>query len=264
MSRHQGRSTHDFTNCEVLVTGASRGIGLGLAEAFVESNATVTILADDPGTQAVAADLARRFDRPVQGLICDISDARQVADAIDPLARIDVLINNAGLELITPITDPSPEVDENFRRIIDINVLGTYRVTRRALPKIPRGGRIIITASMWGKTAVADFSAYCASKHANIGFMRSMARELASLDINVNAVCPGWVETAASMRSLAAMAGREGRDERELLDEIIGAQALGGLMQPRDITETYLYLASNAARDITGQAITVDRGELMQ
>ncbi len=258
------QASYDFADTQVLVTGSSRGIGLGVATAFLECGASVTLLADDEEVVAVAQSLAERFERPVPGLLCDITDAGRVADVIDPLQNIDVLVNNAGLELITPIADPDPNVDKNFRRIIEINVLGTFNVTRRALPKIPNGGRIVITSSMWGKSAVADFSAYCASKHANIGFMRSLAHELAPRAISVNAVCPGWVKTAASMRSLTAMAVRAGRDEQSLLDEIVGAQALDGFMEPSDVAQTYLYLASDAARNITGQAITVDRGELMQ
>ena len=187
-----------------------------------------------------------------------------MAAALDPLPSIDVLVNNAGLELITPIDAPGEQVERDFARIIDINVMGTFHVTRRALPRIPDGGRIVLTASMWGKTAVAEFSAYCASKHANIGFMRSLARELAPRRITVNAVCPGWVRTQASMRSLAAMALREGRNEQALLDEIVSAQALPGLMEPADIASTYLFLASDAAASTTGQALTVDRGELLQ
>jgi 3-hydroxybutyrate dehydrogenase len=129
---------------------------------------------------------------------------------------------------------------------------------------MPDGGRIINTASMWGKTAVAEFSAYCASKHAIIGLTRSLAQELAPRHISVNAVCPGWVRTAASMRSLAHMAARAGRSESDLLAEIVGAQALDGLMEPSDMADMYLFLGSDAARNITGQSYTVDRGELMQ
>jgi 3-hydroxybutyrate dehydrogenase len=117
---------------------------------------------------------------------------------------------------------------------------------------------------MWGKTAVAEFSAYCASKHAVIGLTRSLAQELCGRGISVNAVCPGWVRTDASMRSLAAMSQQSGRDESDLLAEIVGAQALPGLMMPQDMADMYLFLMSNAARNITGQAFTVDRGELMQ
>jgi NAD(P)-dependent dehydrogenase (short-subunit alcohol dehydrogenase family) len=254
----------DFSGRKVLVTGGSRGIGLGVAEGFIKSGADVTILASGSETTKVASKLSEKYERVVEALICDITDRDAVASSVGGLERIDVLINNAGLELITPIDAEGSEVEETFRRIIDINVMGTYYVTREALPRIPAGGRIILTSSMWGKSAVAEFSAYCTSKHANIGFMRSLAHELAPRGISVNAVCPGWVRTVASMRSLSAMAERENRSEDDVLDEIVDAQAIGGLMEPEDMAATYLFLASDAADNITGQAWTVDRGELMQ
>lgn len=254
----------DFTGRKILVTGASRGIGLGVAEGFIDAGGEVTLLAIDEDVVTVAEQLSDRFGVAVKGVICDTTDREGVSKALAALPAIDVLVNNAGLELLTPITDPSPEIAAAFDRIIQINVLGTYNVTRSAIAKMAPGGRIVITASMWGKTAVPEFSAYCASKHANLGFMRSLAKELAPLGISVNAVCPGWVRTAASMRSLAMMAKRTGRDEQDLLREIIDAQAFDGLMEPSDMVPTYLFLASSAANNITGQAITVDRGELLQ
>ncbi len=257
-------SGFDFTGRKVLVTGASRGIGLGVAEGFLKAGADVMILSSGAAIETVARELSQKHGRPVTGLVCDITQREAVAATIGGLGRIDVLVNNAGLELITPIDAAGREVEETFRRIIEINVMGTYYVTREALPKMHKGGRIILTSSMWGKTAVAEFSAYCTSKHANIGFMRSLAQELAPRGISVNAVCPGWVRTKASMRSLAAMAERENRSEDELLAEIVGAQAIGGLMEPEDMVATYLFLASDAADNITGQAFTVDRGEIMQ
>ena len=257
-------TSFDFSGRKVLVTGASRGIGLGVAEGFLKAGADVTILSSGASIETVARELSEKHSRTVTGLVCDITGREAVAAAVGGLERIDVLVNNAGLELITPIDAAGREVEETFRRIIDINVMGTYYVTREALPKMSDGGRIILTSSMWGKTAVAEFSAYCTSKHANIGFMRSLAQELAPRGISVNAVCPGWVRTVASMRSLSAMAIREGRSEDDLLAEIVGAQAITGLMEPEDMAATYLFLASEAADNITGQALTVDRGEIMQ
>ncbi|MEM9247852.1 MAG: SDR family oxidoreductase, partial [Pseudomonadota bacterium] len=102
------------------------------------------------------------------------------------------------------------------------------------------------------------------SKHAVIGLTRSLAQELAPRSISVNSVCPGWVRTEASMRSLRAMSEQSGRTEEALLSEIVGAQALPGLMEPADMAEIYLFLASQTARNITGQSYTIDRGELMQ
>ena len=257
-------SGFDFTGRRVLVTGASRGIGLGVAEGFLAAGAEVTILSSGKAIEGVARDLSKKYGRAVTGLICDITMREAVAATVGEVERIDVLVNNAGLELITPIDAEGREVEDSWRRIIETNVMGTYYVTREALPKMVEGGRIILTSSMWGKTAVAEFSAYCTSKHANIGFMRSLAKELAPRGISVNAVCPGWVRTAASMRSLAAMAIRGNRSEDDLLAEIIGAQAIGGLMEPEDMAAMYLFLASDAADNITGQAFTVDRGEIMQ
>ncbi|MEO1495065.1 MAG: SDR family oxidoreductase [Pseudomonadota bacterium] len=254
----------DFSGQHVLVTGGNKGLGLGVVEGYLEAGADVTIVGLEEDVPTVASDLAARTRRRVSGLTCDIADLTAVQAMADQIGAIDVLINNAGLELITPIEDPDPAIDATFRRITEINVIGTFSVTRALLPKVRDGGRIINTASMWGKTAVAEFSAYCASKHAVIGLTRSLAQELAPRRISVNAVCPGWVRTEASMRSLAAMSARTGRAENDLLAEITGAQAFDGLMEPPDMAAMYLFLGSPAAANMTGQAFTVDRGELMQ
>jgi NAD(P)-dependent dehydrogenase (short-subunit alcohol dehydrogenase family) len=256
--------TMDFTGKHVVITGANRGIGLGVAEGFLKSGARVSIAGLEEETRQVASDLGKRFGTTVAGFVLDISDLAQVEGFANAVDAPDILINNAGLEYITPLNDPAPSVDDMFRNIMLINVVGTFSVCRKLVGRMPDGGRIVNTASMWGKTAVAEYSAYCASKHAIIGLTRSLAQELAPRNISVNAVCPGWVRTAASMRTLAHMAARSGRSETELLSEIVGAQALGGLMEPSDMADIYLFLASDAARNITGQAYTVDRGELMQ
>lgn len=254
----------DFSDNVVLVTGAARGIGYGVAKGFAASGAEVHILATGESVHEAATRLSEFSERrPVTGHVCDITDRARVAEVIGGFDRIDVLVNNAGFEHPTPITEEGPDVEAIFRRIIDINVIGTNSVTREAVKRMGPGGRVIITSSIWGKTAVADFSGYCSSKHANLGFMRSLARELGPKEITVNAVCPGWVKTDAAMRSLAGMAEKEGRDEAALLDDIIGAQAMVGLMGPDDMIGPYLFLASDAAANITGQAINVDRGEVM-
>lgn len=255
--------TYDFSGKTVLVTGGSRGIGYGVAKGFAQAGADLSILADDEAVFDAAENLSAETGQKVKGIRCDITDVDQIKQALDQFSPLDVLINNAGLERTTPITDPDDAIEATFRRIIEINVMGTFLMTRRAIRKMGKGGRIILTSSIWGRTAVADYSAYCASKHANIGFMRSMAHELGPLGINVNAVCPGWVKTEASMLTLAKMANSSERSEDELLEEIIAGQVLGGLLNPDDMASLYLFLASDGARDITGQAYHLDRGEVM-
>ena len=196
------------------------------------------------------------------GAVADITDPAAVERALSELSRIDVLINNAGLERLTPIAEGGSEIEAMFRRIIEINIVGTAIVTRRALAKMEAGAAIINTASIWGRVAEPLFGAYVASKHALIGLTKTWAKELGPRGIRVNAVCPGWVRTEASMRSLKLMAERRGSSEDELLAAITGGQALPGLMEPEDMAEAYLFLASEAAKNITGQSLGVDRGEV--
>lgn len=245
-----------FCGKTVVITGASRGIGLGIAKGFAQAGASLHLIANDAAVHERAHDLG------ATGTEADIADREAVGAALEPISRIDVLINNAGLELMTPITDSSDEAEAAFRRIIEINIIGTALVTARALPRMQAGASIINTASIWGRVAEARFGAYVASKHAIIGLTKTWAKELGPKGIRVNAVCPGWVRTEASMRSLGRMAEQGAVSEAALLEDIVGAQALPGLMEPADMAGTYLFLASDLAANITGQSLGVDRGEV--
>jgi 3-hydroxybutyrate dehydrogenase len=249
----------DFSGKSVLVTGASSGIGYGVAMGFAKAGADLTILSSSDAI----FDAAKEMPGKVQAIKCDISDAAAVTQALAHIEKLDVLINNAGLERPTPLTGKNPEGNATFEQIVGINITGTQNVTDTLVNRISDGGRIIITASIWAKTAVGGFSAYVASKHANVGLMRTWAQELGPRGIRVNAVCPGWVKTGPAMNSLRELAETSGQSEEELLQEIVSAQAIDGLMEPADMAATYMFLASDGGANITGQAINVDRGEVM-
>ncbi len=156
----RGAERWDFSGRRVLVTGASRGIGYGVAGGFARAGADLTILADDPKVEEAAAALtAIGGGRTVRPLLCDIADRAAVARAFAGIDRLDVLIANAGIERMTPIDAPGAEAEALFRRIIEVNVIGTYYVAREAVVRMAEGGRIVITASIWSKTAVGHFGA---------------------------------------------------------------------------------------------------------
>lgn len=253
----------DYSGQTIVLTGGSRGIGFAIGSAFAASGADLRVLANDPGVLDAAAAMAALGKGEVSGRVCDIRDTEAVSEALADLPEIDVLIANAGLELMTPVDADDEEADARFGAIIDTNVVGTYNTVRKALPRMKAGGRILLTSSVWGKSAVGGFSAYIASKHANIGFMRTLARELGPRRIRVNCVCPGWVGTDAAFASLAKMSLYENRPEEEILGEVMASQCIPGLQKPEEIAGLYLFLASSLAANITGQAINIDRGEFL-
>ncbi|CAN5182622.1 3-hydroxybutyrate dehydrogenase [soil metagenome] len=253
----------DFRGKRVLVTGASHGIGYAVAEGFARAGADLTILSSTTDIQDAAARMSSDTGCKVRAEICDITDRAQVRRAVGDLGALDVLVNNAGLERLTPMNEDGDEVERLFARIIEINLIGTYYVTRQALLRMEAGASIVITASIWAKSAAAEFAAYVTSKHGNLGFMRVLAKELGARNIRVNAVCPGWVKTRAALRSLKEVSERSQVSEDAMLAQILAGQALPGLMEPDDVTSLYLFLASDLARNITGQAVNVDRGEVM-
>jgi NAD(P)-dependent dehydrogenase (short-subunit alcohol dehydrogenase family) len=241
----------------VLVTGASRGIGRAIAAAFAEAGARAHLLAETPEALEAAEAVGG------VGHVADITDRDAVAAAVDAVGAIDVLVNNAGLERMTPVDAFDAETFETFRRVIEINVLGTAMMTAAAQASMGKGGRIVNTASVWGRVAEPFFGAYVASKHAVIGLTKTWAKELGPRGITVNAVCPGWVRTEPALRSARMAAERRGVDAETVLAEVAAAQALdGGVMAPEDVTGPYLYLASPLAANVTGQTLGVDRGEV--
>lgn len=255
----------DYRGKQVLITGAASGIGRGLARAFAEQGATLELL--DRNAEAlmkVADELASLTSSRIATL--DLGDSAAIAAYVAQRGErpLDVLINNAGVEYATPLSDTGAEADAHWQALLDNNVASMLRLTRALQGQLRAGSCVINQASIWGLKGVPDFSAYVASKHAVIGLTRSLAWELGPRRIRVNAVCPGWVGTEAAMRSLRVMAEASGRSEDQELALILAAQAVPELLTPADLAGTFLFLGSALAGPVTGQAISVSHGEVMQ
>jgi 3-hydroxybutyrate dehydrogenase len=259
-------SRHGLEGRVVVLTGAAGGIGAALAAAFAAQGATLVLVDRE------AAALQRVADGLPSGaasraIACELSSDASVAGLAAQLrregGRVDVLVNNAGIEYPTPLADTAPEAMARWAGLLDNNVVGMVRLTRALLPLMPRGASVINQSSIWGHTGVADFSAYSASKHAVIGLTRSLAFELAPRGIRVNAVCPGWVRTAAAMRSLVSMARERGVDNAAMEAEIVARQAVPQMLAPADIAGVFLFLASDDAAPLTGQSLAASHGEVM-
>jgi len=255
-----------LTGKVVLITGAAGGIGRALAAAFAREGVRLVLL---DRTVAPLHDLAAQLQpvTEVAAHACDLNDDAAVAQLAETLrsthGRVDVLLNNAGAEYPTPLTDDAPDAMARWSRLLDNNVSSMVRLTRALLPFLPAGGSIINQSSIWGRSAVADFSAYVASKHAVIGLTRALAWELAPRGLRVNAVCPGWIRTDAALAALQAMAQKEGRSAGQIERELLARQAIPRWLEPADIAGVYLFLASEDARSLTGQSLVASHGEVM-
>lgn len=253
----------------VVLTGAAGGIGRALAQAFAETCAEqggrlLLVDREAAGLQALVDEL----DSPqVHSAVCDLGSDAAVTALADSLAQgwggVDVLVNNAGTEYPTPLHDADPQANARWADLLDNNVTSMLRLTRALLPLMGEGASVINQSSIWGRIGVAGFSAYSASKHAVVGLTRSLAFELGPQGIRVNAVCPGWVRTAAALRSLAAMALERGCTEAEVEREILARQAVPQMLEPADLAGVFLFLASPASRPLTGQCLSASHGEVM-
>jgi ketoreductase len=248
----------------VLVTGGGRGIGRAIAVAFAEPGNTVAVAAR---TRPQLDDAARAIRQRGAGAVViplDITDQSAVARAFAELgqqvAGLDVLVNNAGIGGGDPVDKTDPAV---WRKVVDTNVWGTFLVTRSALPMLKDGGRVINMSSMLGRFGVPGYTAYCASKHAVIGFTRALALELANRAITVNAICPGWVETEMAAQGMESGAAAMGITFEDFRSRALARVPIGRIIQPEEIAGLVTFLASPAASAITGQTYNICGGQTM-
>jgi NAD(P)-dependent dehydrogenase (short-subunit alcohol dehydrogenase family) len=237
---------------QVVVIGASSGIGYELARQFAAQGAHVCVVAQDDAIFTAAESLTREAGRPVRPWQCDVTSREQVAKLAAAVEQIDVLVNNAGIGGVTSVDDASDATAEAVRRTMEVNVLGLYWTTQALLPRLTARGRIIFTTSYWAHTGVPHFSAYVASKHALVGLVQTLAAELGPRGITVNGVSPGTIDTALIRREVP----------QPFLDHLCGQMKIRpGLIDPAHLRGAYLFLASDAASEISGQILAVDRGQ---
>lgn len=277
MEKAASMTDRPYSGRTVIVTGAARGQGREIALQFAAQGADVAIC--DVGQSALAtvdyplastaeldavADAARGLGARVLAQVCDIRDQAQVDDfaqaATDAFGRIDVLVNNAGiLSGNKPVHEMS---DAQFITMIDVNLIGLWRVTRAVVPHLiaAGGGRIVNVASAAGLVGAPGFGHYCAAKHGVVGLTKTMAAELAPHKITVNAICPGLVDTKMVEHSAEQLAGQLGITEDAAYDAFLTVHHIKERITPAQCAAAVLYLASEPARVVTGACLPVDAG----
>jgi NAD(P)-dependent dehydrogenase (short-subunit alcohol dehydrogenase family) len=253
--------TGSLSGRHAVVSGAGRGIGLAIARALIAAGATVSLLGRDRERLAAAA-ASLGAGEPVA---VDVADEDSVRAAFDDIGRahdsVDILVNNAGQAGSAPFAKTDLAL---WRRMLDVNLTGTYLCTRAALPgMIARNwGRVVNVGSTAGLIGYPYVSAYCAAKHGVIGLTRALALECARRGVTVNAVCPGYTETDIVADAIANIVAKTGKTEAEARDTLTARNPQGRMVQPEEVANAVLWLVSPGAESITGQAISVSGGEV--
>jgi len=243
-----------------VVTGAGRGIGAAIARALAGAGASVVLAARTGAeVEAVAASI-RSSGGQAWSEACDVADetsVRQLGEASRRrLGAVDIVVNNAGDASSSPLATTSLE---EWNRLLAVNATGTFLVTREFAPAMAgRGrGRVVNIASTAGLEGGKYIAPYAAAKHAVIGFTKSIALELADRGVTVNAVCPGYVDTPLTDRSIANVQARTGLDRPAALGALLASSGQARLVSPEEVAAEVLRLCLDGAAGVTGQSIAL-------
>ena len=241
-----------------MVTGASGGVGESIARTLSRRGHRVALVARGRAALRATADAL-----PGESLVvpADLTEARQVDDAFAAVEAawgpVEVLVANAGAGFAAPLVDTT---DDDWQRMLDLNLTAPFRCVRRALPAMLDAGwgRIVVVASVVAKRGESQVSAYTASKHGVLGLVRAAAAEVARSGVTVNAVCPGYVDTPMTAETITAIADRTARSEEDAARLLARRQPIGRLIEPAEVAEAVDLCVRNAG--INGQGINVDGG----
>ena len=259
---HAGR----LTGTVALITGASRGIGEAIAQAYAAQGACLALAATDRTKLEAVRQALRLPDERVMVLPLNVRDRAACIAAVDAVearfGRIDTLVNNAGIYQSKTFLDYAPE---DFQSLLDVNLFGVIHLMQAVLPRMQKRGygRIVNIASTAGKWGSRNQSAYNVSKHAVVGLTRCVALEAAATGVTVNAICPGFVQTdmvETLKRGYAAIGGADGD---KVVQAALARIPIGRVLNPSEIAELAIYLGSRESAGMTGQSILVDGGMLM-
>jgi NAD(P)-dependent dehydrogenase (short-subunit alcohol dehydrogenase family) len=234
----------------VVVTGGAGGIGRATVERFAAAGERVI---------ALGRDRASLEGLGVMWFVCDVTDESAVTGVFAEIGDVDVLVNNAGMGESAPLGSTTLC---SWRRHMDVNATGPFLCMRAVVPGMrARGsGAVVTVASTAGRAGVPYTTAYSASKHAVIGLTRAVAAEVAGTGVRVNAVCPTFVRTDMTDRSIANIVQRTGRTPDQAAAALAAASPLGRLLEPDEVADAIVFLASPAATAINGQAVVIDGG----